>query len=155
MVTISKRLSLAIFFIAGFIFIGIGVASIIDSNIPRYVEISEKINPNQSGIFTPDMNAGNIANIYLNGSQATVLAVDPNNKLILNKTDVSGIFNYTIKAEVNGKLKIQIINNGGSSLNLNLGAFSKASPLAFSGQMMLIITGIVVVGLGLRTRMQS
>lgn len=155
MVTISKRLSLAIFFISGFIFIGIGVASIIDSNIPRYVEISEKINPNQSGIFTPDMNAGNIANIYLNGSQATVLAVDPNNKLILNKTDVSGIFNYTIKAEVNGKLKIQIINNGGSSLNLNLGAFSKASPLAFSGQMMLIITGIVVVGLGLRTRMQS
>lgn len=155
MVTISKRLSLAIFFIAGFIFIGIGVASIIDSNIPRYVEISEKIYPNQSGIFTPDMNAGNIANIYLNGSQATVLAVDPNNKLILNKTDVSGIFNQTITSELNGKLKIQIINNGGSILNLNLGAFSKASPLAFSGQMMLIITGIVVVGLGLRTRMQS
>lgn len=155
MVTISKRLSLAIFFIAGFIFIGIGVASIIDSNTPRYVEIAEKINPNQSGIFTPDMNAGNIANIHLNGSQATVLAVDPNNKLILNKTDVSGIFDHTIKAEVNGKLKIQIINNGGSILNLNLGAFSKASPLAFSGQMMLIITGIVVVGLGLRTRMQS
>lgn len=155
MVTISRRLSLAIFFIAGFIFIGIGAASIIDSNIPRYVEISEKINPNQSGIFTPDMNAGNIANIHLNGSRATVLVVDPNNKIILNKTDVSGIFNQTIRSELNGKLKIQVINDGESILNLNLGAFSKASPLAFSGQMMLIITGIVVVGLGLRTRMQS
>jgi hypothetical protein len=51
--------------------------------------------------------------------------------------------------------KIQIINEGENILNLNLGAFSKASPLAFSGQMMLIITGVVIVGLGIRTRMQS
>lgn len=155
MVTISRRLSLAIFFVAGFIFIGIGVASIVDSNIPRYVEIAEKINPNQSGIFTPDMNEGNIANIYVNGSQATVLVVDPNNKLVLNKTNISGIFNQTITSDLNGKFKIQVMNNGESILNLNLGAFSKASPLAFSGQMMLIITGIVVVGLGLRSRIHS
>ena len=155
MVVISKRLSLIIFFVAGFIFIGIGIASIIDSNIPRFVEITETIKPNQSGIFTPDMNSGNIANIYANGSESTVLVMDPNSKLIMNKTRNIGVFNETVTSEVNGKYKIQVINEGENTLNLNLGAFSKASPLAFSGQMMLIITGIVVVGLGIRTRMQS
>ena len=155
MVVISKKLSLIIFFVAGFIFIGIGIASIIDSNIPRFVEITEMIKPNQSGIFTPDMNSGNIANIYANGSESTVLVMDPNSKLIMNKTRNIGVFNETIISEVNGKYKIQVINEGENTLNLNLGAFSKASPLAFSGQMMLIITGIVVVGLGIRTRMQS
>jgi hypothetical protein len=155
MVVISKRLSLIIFFVAGFIFIGIGIASIIDSNIPRFVEITETIKPNQSGIFTPDMNSGNIANIYANGSESTVLVIDPNNKLIMNKTRNIGALNETVTSEVNGKYKIQVINEGEDTLNLNLGAFSKASPLAFSGQMMLIITGIVVVGLGIRTRMQS
>jgi hypothetical protein len=155
MVTISRRLSLLIFFIAGFAFIGIGVASIIDSNIPRFVEITQKINPNQSEIFTPDMNTGNIANIYMNGSRSTILVEDPNNNLILNKTNVEGFFNETITSEVNGKYKIQVVNNGNEIAELDLGAFSKASPIAFSGQMMLIITGIVVLGLGIRTRMQS
>jgi hypothetical protein len=155
MVVISKRLSLIIFFVAGFIFIGIGIVSIIDSNIPRYVEITEMIQPNQSGIFTPDMNSGNIANIYLNGSESTVLVVDPNNKLIMNKTRNIGVLDETVTAEANGKYKIQVINEGENTLNLNLGAFSKASPIAFGGQMMLIITGIVVIGLGIRTRMQS
>jgi hypothetical protein len=119
------------------------------------VEITEMIKPNQSGIFTPDMNSGNIANIYANGSESTVLVMDPNSKLIMNKTRNIGALNETVTSEVNGKYKIQVINEGENTLNLNLGAFSKASPLAFSGQMMLIITGIVVVGLGIRTRMQS
>ena len=155
MVIISRNLSFIIFFIAGFTFIGIGIASIIDSYIPRFVEITEKIDPNQSGVFTPDMNAGNIANVYINGSESRVLVMDPNNNLILNKTDVNGIFNETITSDVNGKYTIEVVNEGSGILNLNLGAFSKASPIAFSGQMMLIITGIVILGLGIRTRMQS
>lgn len=155
MVIISKRISFIIFFIAGFTFIGIGIASIIDSYIPRFVEITEKIDPNQSEVFTPDMNAGNIANVYINGSDSRVVVIDPDGNLILNKTDVNGIFNETITSEINGKYRIQVINDGNGILSLNLGAFSKASPIAFSGQMMLIITGIVVLGLGIRTRMQS
>ncbi len=81
--------------------------------------------------------------------------IDPNNKLIMNKTGNIGVLNETVTSEVNGKYKIQVINEGENTLNLNLGAYSKASPLAFSGQMMLIITGVVIVGLGIRTRMQS
>jgi hypothetical protein len=152
MVSISKKASLIIFFVAGSIFIGIGIASIVDSNIPRFVQISEIIKPNQTGIFTPDMNIGNIANIFFNKSNALVIIKDPNNAVILNKTQNNKIFNDTIKSVKDGKYKIQISNTGKTVLNLKLGAFSKASPIAFSGQMMLIITGIIIIGLGMRMR---
>ena len=155
MVSISKKASLVIFFAAGSIFIAIGIASIIDSNIPRFVQVSEIIKPNQTGIFTPDMNTGNTANIFFNKSNALVVITDPNNAVILNKTQDNNIFNETIKSEKNGKYKILINNTGKTNLDLNLGAFSKASPIAFSGQMMLIITGIIIIGLGIRMRKQD
>lgn len=155
MVSISKKASLVIFFVAGSIFIGIGIASIADSNIPRFVQISEIIKPNQTGIFTPDMNTGNIANIFFNRSDASIVIMSPNNAVIMNKTQHNQIFNETIKAENNGKYKIGITNTGNTDLSLNLGAFSKASPIAFSGQMMLIITGIIIIGLGMRMRKQD
>jgi hypothetical protein len=155
MVSISKKASLVIFFAAGSIFIGIGIASIADSNIPRFVQISEIIKPNQTGIFTPDMNTGNIANISFNRSDASTIIKSPNNVVIMNKTQDNQIFNETIKAENNGKYKIGITNTGNTDLSLNLGAFSKASPIAFSGQMMLIITGIIIIGLGMRMRKQD
>lgn len=154
MVNISKKVSLIIFLAAGGIFIGIGVVSIVDSNIPRYVQISEIIKPNQTGTFTPDMNAGNIANIFINKSHSIVSVVDPANSVILNKTQKNVIFNETVKSNKDGKLKIRISNTGETPLNLQLGAFSKASPIAFSGQMMLIITGVIIIGLGLRMRKQ-
>lgn len=154
MVSISKRVSLIIFFAAGSIFIGIGIASIIDSNIPRFVHISEIIKPNQTGIFTPDMNIGNIANIFFNKSNSTVIVTDPGNAVILNKTQVNKIFNETIKSDKDGKYKIRITDTGKTDLDLKLGAFSKASPIAFSGQMMLILTGIIIIGLGIRMRKQ-
>jgi hypothetical protein len=155
MVSISKKASLVIFFVAGIIFIGIGIASIADSNIPRFVQISEIIKPNQTGIFTPDMNTGNIANIFFNRSDASIVIMSPNNAVIMNQTQDNQIFNETIKAENNGKYKIGITNTGNTDLSLNLGAFSKASPIAFSGQMMLIITGIIIIGLGMRMRKQD
>lgn len=156
MVSISKKTSLIIFIAAGTIFIGIGIASIIDSNIPRFIKISETIKENQTGIFTPDMNTGNIANIFFNGSDAKILVIDPSNTIITNKSNpYSKNFNDTIKANKDGKYKIQISNTGNRDLILKLGAFSKASPLAFSGQMMLIITGIIIIGLGIRSRIQS
>jgi hypothetical protein len=155
MISISKRTSLMIFFIAGSIFIGIGIASIIDSNIPRFVQISEIIKPNQSGIFTPDMNIGNIANIFFNKSSASIVITDPLNKVIINKTQQNKSFNETIKSGKDGKYKILITNIGNTDIDLSLGAFSKASSIAFSGQMMLIITGIIIIMLGIRMRNQS
>lgn len=155
MVNISRKTSLIIFFIAGSIFIGIGIVSVIDSNIPRFVQISETIKPNQSGIFTPDMNTGNIANIFFNKSSASIIVTDPLNKVIINKTQNNKLFNETIKSEKDGKYKILITNTGNTDINLNLGAFSKASSIAFSGQMMLIITGIIIIILGIRMRNQA
>jgi hypothetical protein len=155
MVNISRKTSLIIFFIAGSIFIGIGIVSVIDSNIPRFVQISETIKPNQSGIFTPDMNTGNIANIFFNKSSASIVVTDPLNKVIINKTQNNKLFNETIKSDKDGKYKILITNTGNTDINLNLGAFSKASSIAFSGQMMLIITGIIIIILGIRMRNQA
>ena len=155
MVNISRKTSLIIFFIAGSIFIGIGIVSVIDSNIPRFVQISETIRPNQSGIFTPDMNIGNIANIFFNNSSASIVITDPLNKVIVNKTQNNELFNETIKSDKDGKYKILITNTGNTDINLNLGAFSKASSIAFSGQMMLIITGIIIIILGIRMRNQT
>jgi hypothetical protein len=155
MVNISRKTSLIIFFIAGSIFIGIGIVSVIDSNIPRFVQISETIKPNQSGIFTPDMNTGNIANIFLNKSSASIVVTDPLNKVIINKTQNNKLFNETIKSDKDGKYKILITNTGNTDINLNLGAFSKASSIAFSGQMMLILTGIIIIILGIRMRNQA
>jgi hypothetical protein len=155
MVNISRKTSLIIFFIAGSIFIGIGIVSIIDSIIPRFVQISETIKPNQSGIFTPDMNTGNIANIFFNKSSASIVVTDPLNKVIINKTQNNKLFNETIKSDKDGKYKILITNTGNTDINLNLGAFSKASSIAFSGQMMLIITGIIIIMLGIRMRNQA
>ncbi len=155
MVNISRKTSLIIFFIAGSIFIGIGIVSVIDSNIPRFVQISETIKPNQSGIFTPDMNTGNIANIFFNKSSASIVVTDPLDKVILNKTQNNKLFNETIKSDKDGKYKILITNTGNTDINLNLGAFSKASSIAFSGQMMLIITGIIIIILGIRMRNQA
>ena len=154
MVSVSKKVSLITFLAAGGIFIAIGFVSIIDSNIPRFVQVSEMIKPNQTGVFTPDMNTGNTANIFFNKSTALVVITDPNNAVILNKTQNNNIFNETIKAEKDGKYKILISNKGKTNLDLNLGAFSKASPIAFSGQMMLVITGVIIVGLGFRMRKQ-
>jgi hypothetical protein len=155
MVSISKNASLLIFFIAGSIFIGIGIASIIDSNTPRFVQISEIIKPNQSEVFTPDMNIGNTANIFFNRSNASIVIMDPNNIAIINKTQENKIFNETIKSEKAGKYRILITNTGNTDLDLKLGAFSKASPIAFSGQMMLILTGIIIIGLGIRMKKQG
>lgn len=155
MVNISRKTSLIIFFIAGSIFIGIGIVSVIDSNIPRFVQISETIKPNQSGIFTPDMNTGNIANIFFNKSNASIVVTDPLNKVIVNKTQNNKLFNETIESDKDGKYKILITNTGNTDINLNLGAFSKASSIAFSGQMMLIITGIIIIILGIRMRNQA
>jgi hypothetical protein len=155
MVNISRKTSLIIFFVAGSIFIGIGIVSVIDSNIPRFVQISEIIKPNQSGIFTPDMNIGNIANIFFNESSASIIITDPLNQVIVNKTQNNKSFNETIKSDKDGKYKILIANTGNTDIDLNLGAFSKASSIAFSGQMMLIITGIVIIILGIRMRNQA
>jgi len=155
MVNISRKTSLIVFFVAGSIFIGIGIVSVIDSNIPRFVQISEIIKPNQSGIFTPDMNIGNIANIFYNESSASIVITDPLNQVIVNKTQNNKSFNETIKSDKDGKYKILITNTGNTDIDLNLGAFSKASSIAFSGQMMLIITGIVIIILGIRMRNQA
>ncbi|MDF0681990.1 MAG: hypothetical protein P0116_13610 [Candidatus Nitrosocosmicus sp.] len=80
--------------------------SIIDSSIPRFVEIPVMMKPKQLEVFTPDMNSGNMFNIYGNGSDASLLATDPNNKLIMNITNKNNkILNETITALIDGEYR--------------------------------------------------
>lgn len=156
MVNISRKLTFFILIGAGIAFTGIGLVSIIDSYTPRFVEFTEIMKPNQTELFTPDMNSENIAKVYSNGSDSHLSIKDPNNKILFNKSNDNTLpLNETLKAKVGGVYKFEITNQGNETMSLYFGAFSKANPIAFGGQMMLIITGIVVIGLGLRTRLQS
>jgi hypothetical protein len=55
-------------------------------------------------------------------------------------------------AEKEGQYTISTKNTGNSDLTLNGHAQTKGSVTALTGQMMLIVTGIIVTGLGLRLR---
>jgi hypothetical protein len=43
-------------------------------------------------------------------------------------------------------------NTGDSEVKIEGEVETKASPLAFGGQMMLLITGIIVLGIGMKSR---
>jgi hypothetical protein len=47
---------------------------------------------------------------------------------------------------------ISMENLGSSDLNIAGSAFTKGSQIALGGQLMLIVTGIIVIGLGLRAK---
>ena len=57
--------------ISGIAFIIIGAASLIDSNIPRKVELDKTLNPNVNNIdvVTPIMNKGSVGKIIVDGSK--------------------------------------------------------------------------------------
>ncbi|MER3407599.1 MAG: hypothetical protein C4292_02015, partial [Nitrososphaera sp.] len=61
-------------------------------------------------------------------------------------------FNYDLTAERDGEYKFVIKNTGGEDLQITGTAQTRAGPLAFSGPLMLVVTGIIVVGLSLRFR---
>jgi hypothetical protein len=97
------------------------------------------------------MNIGNTADILINGSTFNVTIMDPNKQLIKFEHGISN-FNYNFASEKEGVYGIEIKNTGSSELTVGGHAKTKGSEIAFGGQMMLIITGIIVTGLSLRLR---
>jgi hypothetical protein len=75
--------------------------------------------------------------------------MDPSKQLIKSVDAMSNFkFNFTAKRE--GVHTIEIRNIGSSELTVGGHAKTKGNEIAFIGQMMLIITGIVVTGFSLR-----
>jgi hypothetical protein len=138
---------------AGVAFIAIGTASSIYSNVPVDVSLDNTtpIRPGMVDVITPDMNVENTASIVVSGSTFYVEIQDPDGQVIESKSDVSS-FSYDLTAQKTGQHRITINNTGTSDLTIEGHAQTKSSPLGLSGALMLVVTGIITIGLGLRFR---
>jgi hypothetical protein len=149
----SRKKTFYVLMISGIAFIVIGAASLIDSNIPRKVELDKILDPNVNHIdvVTPIMNKGNVGKIIIDGSEFDFKIESPDNKIIVSVTNRSH-YEYNLVANNEGQYRIETKNTGNSTLQIDGDVETKASPLAFVGHMMLLITGIIVLGIGIKSR---
>jgi hypothetical protein len=136
---------------AGLAFVAIGTASSIYSIVPVDVSLDNTVRPGRTDVITPDMNAKNTASIVVKGSTFYIDIKDPDGKVIESKSGISS-FSYDLIAQKAGQHRITINNTGTSDLTIEGHAQTKSSPLGLSGALMLVVTGIIAVGLGLRFR---
>lgn len=148
---LSRKATFYAVLTAGIAFIVIGIASVLYNNIPVDVPLTGTIKPSMTDILTPNMNIGNTAHVVINGSVFNVIITDPNKQLMKSADAVSN-FDYNLIAKKEGVHRIEIKNIGTSELAISGHAKTKGSEIAFGGQMMLIITGIIVTGFSLRLR---
>jgi hypothetical protein len=136
---------------AGIVFIAIGIASSIYSNVPVDVPLDNTIRPGTEDIITPDMNVGSTASISVSGNTFHIEIKDPDGQVIESRSYNSS-FSYDLTAQKAGQHRITINNTGTSDLTIEGRAQTKSSPLGLSGALMLVVTGIITIGLGLRFR---
>jgi hypothetical protein len=148
---VSRKKTFYILLISGIAFIVIGTTSMIDSAIPREVSLDITLDANSTDVVTPIMNKGSVGNIIINGSKFNFKIEDPNKSVLVSVTNQSH-YEYDLIANNEGEYRFETKNVGTSQLNIDGDVESKAPPLAFAGQMMLLITGIIVFGFGIKTR---
>ena len=136
---------------AGIVFIAIGIASSIYSNVPVDVPLDNTIRPGTEDVITPDMNVGSTASISVGGNTFHIEIKDPDDQVIESRSYNSS-FSYNLTAQKAGQHRITINNTGTSDLTIEGSAQTKSSPLGLSGALMLVVTGIITIGLGLRFR---
>jgi hypothetical protein len=136
---------------AGLAFIAIGIASSVYSTVPVDVRLDNTIRPGAQDLITPDMNAGNTASLSLRGDRFNIEIRDPDGQVIESASGNS-TFNYDLTAQKAGRHSITIDNTGSSDLTIAGHGQTKSSPLGLSGALMLVITGVITIGLGLRFR---
>jgi len=149
----SREKTFYILIVSGIVFVIIGTLSIYDSNIPRAASLDGSVKTNATDILTPIMNTGSKAKITINGSRFDFALYGPDKEIILSVKNMT-FFNYDLVANKSGEFKFEIKNIGTSSLNIMGSAETKASPLALGAAMMLIITGVIVAGLGIRSKIR-
>jgi hypothetical protein len=137
--------------ISGIAFIVVGAASMIESTIPRKVALDITLDVNSTDVVTPIMNRGSVGNITIDGSKFNFKIEDPNKSVVVSVTNQTH-YEYNLVANNEGEYRFETRNVGTSQLNIDGEVESKASGLAIGAQMMLLITGIIVLGFGLKTR---
>jgi len=136
---------------AGVAFIVIGVASSIYTNTVVNVPLDNTVRPGLSDIITPEMNVGSTASIMVSGSTFNITIADPDRQLIRSESNITD-FNYDLTAQKAGEYRIQIVNTGSTDLTVSGYTGTKSSPLGLSAALMLVVTGVIVIGLGMRFR---
>jgi len=151
MFMVSRSLYFYGLLIAGIVFIAIGIISIYYSNTSVKVDVDGIIKPNAVDILSPNMEKGDRAVISVSGSRFNMSIVYPN-KTDVTLTESSSAYSFNLTATQNGEYFIKINNFGNDDILVDGYAFTKGNNLSLIGQIMLIITGIVIAALGLRTR---
>jgi hypothetical protein len=136
---------------AGVAFIVIGAASSIYTNTAVDVPLDNTVSPGLSDIIKPNMNVGSTASIMVSGSTFNITIADPDRQVIRAESNVTS-FNYDLTAQKAGVHTIEILNTGSTDLTVSGHTQTKASPLGLSAALMLMVTGVIVIGLGLRFR---
>jgi hypothetical protein len=148
---VSKSVYFYGLLIAGIIFIAIGILSIYYSNSSVKVDVDGVIKPNSIDILSPNMESGNTVFIAVSGSLFNMSITYPN-KTIDTLTESSSNYSFNLTATQDGEYFIEITNLGNSDILIDGYAFTKANKFTLIGQIILIITGVVIVTLGIRTR---
>jgi hypothetical protein len=136
---------------AGIVFIAVGIASSIYSNVPVDVPLDNTIRPGTVDVITPDMNVESTASISVSGTTFHIEIKDPDGQVIESRSGNS-FFSYDLTAQKAGEYRITISNTGTSDLTIEGHAQTKSSSLGLTGALMLVVTGIIMIGLGLRFR---
>ena len=146
---VTRKKTFYILMASGVAFIVIGAASMIDSNIPRKVPLDSTLGANLTDVITPIMNKGSVGEIIIDGSRFNFKIEDPDKSIVVSVTNQSH-YKYNLVANKEGGYRFETKNLGSSVLNIDGEVETKASALAFGGQMMLLITGIIVLGIGMK-----
>ncbi len=137
--------------IAGIVFIAIGILSVYYSNTTVKVDVDGIIKPDSVDILSPSMDRGGTAFISVSGSLFNMSITYPNKTDII-LTESSSDYSFNLTADQDGEYFIEINNLGKSNILVDGYAFTKGNNLSLIGQIMLIITGVVIAVLGVRTR---
>jgi hypothetical protein len=140
--------------IAGSVFIGIAIYSVIYSNTSVKVDLDGIIKPGSQDILSPNMEIGRNTVLELSGSLFNVSITFPNKTSFLLINNASD-FEYDFEAEQNGKHIIKIFNLGNSEVLIDGYAYTKGNEIALVGQLMLLATGIVILWMGIRIQRRN
>ena len=151
MLMVSKSVYFYGLLIAGIVFIAIGLLSIYYSNSSVKVDVDGIIKADSLDILSPNMGKGDTAVISVSGSLFNMSITYPN-KTDVTLTESSSTYSFNLTAAQDGEYFIEINNLGNSDILVDGYAFTKGNNLSLIGQIMLIITGIVIAVLGIRTR---
>ena len=136
---------------AGVAFIVIGAASSIYTNTAVDVSLDNTVGPGLPDIITPEMDVGNTASIMVSGSTFNVTIIEPDGQVLASESDATS-FSYDLTAQKAGEYTIEILNTGNTDLTVSGHAQTKSSAFGLTGALMLMITGVIVIGLSLRFR---